>query len=399
MQNNNSNNYNSDIPRFEFYNGGKELINDVNILEVFQRFTNVDVSKALNSNISCPRPSHQDKKPSTRIYPKTNTCHCFGCQQSWNSLTLYAEMTNQSLEGSSFVTTMKSFADTFGLDWKNPKYSNFEERESIREQIYGHRGSEPQFFDRLVLTGSDMNFLGLYDDRANGLILSEEWKSNKTDVEEGVFELINCKFQEVALTLADTLDIIVSYEKNFDTKTEKGIKENYNSGVKNLLENPNYWINTTQLHERLENKVKNDVAEKFDIKPDEIKQRINNYNSYLKQFEIAKKAGNDVLRCYDLAQNLVNNCMKREAYCEAVHKQYEGLDLKNLNELPADILFQSQANYYQRFDFEKIFGFQGLGFDEVIKDCKEKEIEEKEEVSALEENAEKDTETWDKEDM
>lgn len=396
-------NYNSEIPKFEFYNKGKDLINDVNILEVFNRFTNVDTSKAPSGNVSCPRPSHQDKKPSTKIYPETNTCHCFGCQQSWNSLSLYAEMTNRSLEGSNFVSTMKDFAETFGLDWKNPKYSNYEERENIRQQIYGHTSSEPQFFDRLVIAGSDMNFLGLYDDRNNGLILSEEWKNNKTDVEEGIFELINCKFQEVALTLADTLDIIVSYERNFDTKNEKGIKEDYNSGMKNLLENKNYWINTTQLHERVENKVKNDVAEKFNIKPDEVKQRINNYNNYLKQFDIAKKAGNDVLKCYDLAQNLVYHCMKREAYCEATHKQYEGLDLKNLNELPADILFQSQANYYQRFDFEKCFGFQGLGFDEVIKDCKEKEKAvqetEKEEVSELEENTEKDTETWDKDDM
>lgn len=386
---------NSSIPRFEFYDRGQRIINEVNILEVFQKYCpSVDLSKAYSGNVKCPRESHQDKKPSTKIYHETNSCYCFGCQQGWNSLTLYAEMTNQSLEGSSFVQTMKNFAEDFGIDWRKSEYSNYEERENIKWHLY-HQSSEPQFYDRLALTSIEMNFIGLYDDRANGLILSEEWEKNKTDVEEGLFKLIENKFQEVSSTLADTLDIIVAYERNFNVKTEKSIKEEYNSGMKSLLENPNYWINTTQLHERVENKVKNDVAEKFNIKPEEVKQRINNYDNYINQFSVAKQAGSDVLKSFYIAQRLVNHCMERKSYCEAVHKPYEGMDIDNIEELSAETLYNSQAKHYQRFNFAEIFDFKGLDFEKVIQDCKEKETQEKEE-NTFSEPEEKEEKKWDK---
>jgi hypothetical protein len=398
----NSQNFNNSLPQLNI--DYKAVAQSVNITDVFQRYANVDLSKAKTGNVSCPSPNHSDKRPSAKIYHQTNTCHCFGCGQTWNSLSLYAELTNQNLKGNSdFPQIVERFADEFGVDWKSPQYSNYQEREEIKQHLYG-RSSEPYFYDKFVLTSTqDMELFGLYNDRINGLVLSEEWKSNKTDVEEGLFAMIENKFQELSSMLSDTLDIIVAYENNFNVKKEKGIKEEYNGGMRSLLENPNYWINTTQLHERVENKVKNDVAEKFNIKPEEIKSRINNYNNYINQFEVAKKTTQDILRCYILSNGLVNNCMLRENNCNQKHQQYEGLDIKNIKDLSADILYDAQARHYQRFNFTKDLGFKltkgdiyvgisdkekaeevDLGFEKIIQECKEREMHEHEEVSTME---------------
>ena len=37
---------------------------------------------AMNKNKHCLCPFHKDDKPSLRIYPETNTYHCFGCDKT-----------------------------------------------------------------------------------------------------------------------------------------------------------------------------------------------------------------------------------------------------------------------------------------------------------------------------
>lgn len=42
--------------------------------------------------IRCPNPDHRDDNPSAKVYPHTDTIHCFGCDQTWNVESLYAMM-------------------------------------------------------------------------------------------------------------------------------------------------------------------------------------------------------------------------------------------------------------------------------------------------------------------
>lgn len=51
-------------------------------------------------------PVHQEKTPSLHYYPKTNTCHCFGCKKSFDSIALY-----QAVHGCDFKTALNALAN------------------------------------------------------------------------------------------------------------------------------------------------------------------------------------------------------------------------------------------------------------------------------------------------
>ena len=54
----------------------------VSITKVIEKFSNTTVEAGrYGSNISCPLGIHSDNKPSFRIYPSTNSFHCFSCQK------------------------------------------------------------------------------------------------------------------------------------------------------------------------------------------------------------------------------------------------------------------------------------------------------------------------------
>jgi len=67
-------------------------IHDIPISEVIGRY--IKLPKSFNKNIKCML--HNDKTPSFRIYPKTNSWHCFGCKKGWNAIHFIAEIENCS---------------------------------------------------------------------------------------------------------------------------------------------------------------------------------------------------------------------------------------------------------------------------------------------------------------
>lgn len=79
-------------------------IHDIPISEVIGRY--VKLPKSFNKNIKCML--HNDKTPSFRIYPKTNSWFCFGCQKSWNAINFIAYIENCSTK-----EAFKIFANTY----------------------------------------------------------------------------------------------------------------------------------------------------------------------------------------------------------------------------------------------------------------------------------------------
>jgi len=48
----------------------------------------------VNSNKHCLCPFHNDKKPSLRIYPETNTYHCFSCDKTGDVIQFIQDIEN-----------------------------------------------------------------------------------------------------------------------------------------------------------------------------------------------------------------------------------------------------------------------------------------------------------------
>lgn len=48
-------------------------------------------------------PVHNERTPSLHYYPKTNTCHCFGCKKTFDSIALY-----QAVHGCDFKTALEA---------------------------------------------------------------------------------------------------------------------------------------------------------------------------------------------------------------------------------------------------------------------------------------------------
>lgn len=77
-----------------------------------------DVVKRLRSDynrssalITCLFHDHEDSTPSMRVYPKTNTVFCFGCQRGANQISLVAKS-----EGVSLLEAMNLIKDWFGVE-------------------------------------------------------------------------------------------------------------------------------------------------------------------------------------------------------------------------------------------------------------------------------------------
>ena len=61
--------------------------------------------------VSCPK--HVDKTPSLRLYPDTNTWHCFGCLNGYTVIDLYMFVT-----GKSFRNSFEEICELYGLDYE-----------------------------------------------------------------------------------------------------------------------------------------------------------------------------------------------------------------------------------------------------------------------------------------
>lgn len=64
-----------------------------------------------NRMIPCPDINHSDTHPSAKIYPQSNTCHCFACNANLNPIDIVMQQ-----EGVNFPQACEILIDRFGLD-------------------------------------------------------------------------------------------------------------------------------------------------------------------------------------------------------------------------------------------------------------------------------------------
>ncbi len=64
---------------------------EVDIINLYQDLSGNTISN-YNNNVNCIIPGHSDKTPSMKLYPTTNTFHCFGCGAGGSVIDLVAEV-------------------------------------------------------------------------------------------------------------------------------------------------------------------------------------------------------------------------------------------------------------------------------------------------------------------
>jgi DNA primase len=103
----------------------KELVASADIVDVVSRFVNI--KKSGKSFKGCC-PFHNEKSPSFFVTPDKNFFHCFGCQESGDSLTFVKKINN--LE---FIDAVKNLAEIVG---KPVEYENYSQEDIQKEQLY-----------------------------------------------------------------------------------------------------------------------------------------------------------------------------------------------------------------------------------------------------------------------
>ncbi len=103
----------------------KELVASADIVDVVSRFVNI---KKSGKNFKGCCPFHNEKSPSFFVTPDKNFFHCFGCQESGDSLTFIKKINN--LE---FIDAVKNLAEIAG---KPVEYENYSQEDIQKEQLY-----------------------------------------------------------------------------------------------------------------------------------------------------------------------------------------------------------------------------------------------------------------------
>ncbi|MFT4693804.1 MAG: DNA primase [Francisella sp.] len=103
----------------------KELVASADIVDVVSRFVNI---KKSGKNFKGCCPFHNEKSPSFFVTPDKNFFHCFGCQESGDSLTFVKKINN--LE---FIDAVKNLAEIVG---KPVEYENYSQEDIQKEQLY-----------------------------------------------------------------------------------------------------------------------------------------------------------------------------------------------------------------------------------------------------------------------
>ena len=103
----------------------KELVANADIVDVVSRFVNL---KKSGKNFKGCCPFHNEKTPSFFVTPDKNFFHCFGCQESGDSLTFVKKINN--LE---FIDAVKNLAEIAG---KPVEYENYSQEDIQKEQLY-----------------------------------------------------------------------------------------------------------------------------------------------------------------------------------------------------------------------------------------------------------------------
>ena len=84
-----------------------EIKQQVSIVAVLQHY---DIK--INKNKQCLCPFHDDKTPSLKIYPETNTYNCFGCGKSGDTIQFIQEYENITKHAS--IIKVKGLIDVIG---------------------------------------------------------------------------------------------------------------------------------------------------------------------------------------------------------------------------------------------------------------------------------------------
>jgi len=103
----------------------KDLVASADIVDVVSRFVNI---KKSGKNFKGCCPFHNEKSPSFFVTPDKNFFHCFGCQESGDSLTFVKKINN--LE---FIDAVKNLAEIVG---KPVEYENYSQEDIQKEQLY-----------------------------------------------------------------------------------------------------------------------------------------------------------------------------------------------------------------------------------------------------------------------
>ena len=103
----------------------KELVANADIVDVVSRFVNL---KKSGKDFKGCCPFHNEKTPSFFVTPDKNFFHCFGCQESGDSLTFVKKINN--LE---FIDAVKNLAEIAG---KPVEYENYSQEDIQKEQLY-----------------------------------------------------------------------------------------------------------------------------------------------------------------------------------------------------------------------------------------------------------------------
>lgn len=131
----------------------RQINADVPIRDVIALYRGVHIANT-SKNIKCPSVKHKDKNPSAHIYG--NNCKCFGCGGNFSPLTLAKEQYPEL----SFADVCQRLLDDFNLDVHD--YSNMAEIEAVKQAK-----EENRFYDCFPLTEDEMNFIGLYNPKAD----------------------------------------------------------------------------------------------------------------------------------------------------------------------------------------------------------------------------------------
>jgi DNA primase catalytic core len=119
--------------------------------EIKQSILNLDIVSIISMYISLKQkgavheaccPFHDEKTPSFKVFPKTNTYKCFGCGAGGNGITFVMEHKNMS-----YPEACQTIANEFGIEIPDEEYT--EEEEKIfqkRNQLYAACNWAKSFF-------------------------------------------------------------------------------------------------------------------------------------------------------------------------------------------------------------------------------------------------------------
>ena len=124
-------------------------------IEVVLNQYNISVNK--NNHAKCP--FHKDSKPSLRIYPKTNTYTCFGCDKTGDTIQFIQEIENCTKHQA--INKAKSLIGITNDELKITSTSKIEKTENVNfEELF------PKFKQSLHRSKKAITYLeerGIYD--------------------------------------------------------------------------------------------------------------------------------------------------------------------------------------------------------------------------------------------